>query len=651
MIIIWNPKATSQVIEPFDFPPVPADADANANANADANADAAGNITFDPRNFLEHHTGRSEVPYFFHTLTSAGGAETETHALVYNFNGDNAGPRSAGDYIKTIASIKGVFPNADVVASTFDEFTSTIADEVDAGRQVLPVVTAELADTWIYGVPSDPQKVARARVLNRAWAAQKDAHLSSAASVREGGAMSHSSASWLAHVASDAVLLNATRFALKFGEHTWGRDVKSNLHDNYSWRNKDFHKAKAHGSANASQYDILEASWWEQRHWGITLAVTTLADASPPHAMAAPLLAAMAQLKPTVPRVSTASGWKRGVAGQRFSCGKTALSFGADGSIAQLTTVGSEWAASGGSSALLTPVYRSYSAADVAKFFATYCKSTASWVQHDYGKPGLKECCNETVVGKLWQPTLRELWYVPTKAGGGGRGGGGSSARNNEEACRFALKQDYEREASTEYGAPGAVWTTVVVEDGAASDAATTLRVVMGLFNKTQTRLPEAMFVRFNPAMGANATYEVNKLGSWVDSRDVVSGGSKHLHGVVSRGPALRATQLGAASLSSSARTMSVESLDAGVVNLGALNAYPSPVNTTADTASYGSSLVLWDNLWGTNYVMWWPFEQPPPLAYASSQPFFPAAWNAHMVSRFNLTFAAKSSTTRAVKR
>ena len=40
-----------------------------------------------------------------------------------------------------------------------------------------------------------------------------------------------------------------------------GKDVKSNLHDNYDWLNKDFHKAKSPGSKNASQYNILEESW------------------------------------------------------------------------------------------------------------------------------------------------------------------------------------------------------------------------------------------------------------------------------------------------------------------------------------------------------------------------------------------------------
>ena len=42
--------------------------------------------------------------------------------------------------------------------------------------------------------------------------------------------------------AVDEVLWNATRFALKNGEHTWGKDVKSNLKDNSNWTNPDFHK-------------------------------------------------------------------------------------------------------------------------------------------------------------------------------------------------------------------------------------------------------------------------------------------------------------------------------------------------------------------------------------------------------------------------
>ena len=362
---------------------------------------------------------------------------------------------------------------------------------------------------------------------------------------------------------------------------------------------------------------------WEQRHWGITLAVTTLADATPPHPMAAPLIEAMGALKPTVPSLPT-TVWKQGKVGQSFTCGHTTLAFGEDGSISQLTTMGSEWANQ--ERTLLAPVYQSYSAADVDAFFATYCKSNAGWVQHDYGKPGLKECCSDTVVGQLWSARVQELWFAPSSVSFGAAGAA-------TEACRFALRQDYDSNVHEDYGAPGSVWSTIDVVDGTSANSPTRLQVVMGMFNKTQTRLPEAMFVRFNPVVSANASYEVNKLGSWIDTKDVVTGGSKHLHGVVSQGPVLRVGDAG--------RTMAVESFDAAVVNLGKLTAYPSPVNVTADTATYGSSFVLWDNLWGTNYVMWWPFEQPPPASYARSQQFFPEAWNADMVSRFNLTFSS----------
>ena len=66
------------------------------------------------------------------------------------------------------------------------------------------------------------------------------------------------------------------------------------------------------------------------------------------------------------------------------------------------------------------------------------------------------------------------------------------------------------------------------------------------------------------------------------------------------------------------------------------MTAYPSPVDKNVSTEDDGASFLLWDNLWGTNYVMWWPFNPAPP-PYSASGRFFPASSNHDMVSRYSI--------------
>ena len=46
-----------------------------------------------------------------------------------------------------------------------------------------------------------------------------------------------------------------------------------------------------------------------------------------------------------------------------------------------------------------------------------------------------------------------------------------------------------------------------------------------------------------------------------------------------------------------SSGSMQIASTDAGLANFGELTAYPSPVNTSADTATYGASFVCASNV------------------------------------------------------
>jgi len=53
-----------------------------------------------------------------------------------------------------------------------------------------------------------------------------------------------------------------------------------------------------------------------------------------------------------------------------------------------------------------------------------------------------------------------------------------------------------------------------------------------------------------------------------------------------------------------------IDFVDASTICIGEPNGYPTPTNMTADWQHWGVSSMLFNNLWGTNYVMWQPFNR-----------------------------------------
>ena len=437
--------------------------------------------------------------------------------------------------------------------------------------------------------------MSRVRVINRAYTA-----LDAATPGGIGAAL-----------AADPVLRNATRFALKCGEHTWGKDVKSNLFDNSDWKNADFERARSSPNRSlAGQYGTLESSWWEQRHWCVTTFMETLLAAK--HPFADGIIAEFEELQPSPP--SDLSGYQPGKADEVFQCGSMQIGFDSAGAIGHLKLGnGVVWASA--ARPLMQLKYRSYSMADVQDFLKGYCgtKWNSSWLQHDYGKPGLPA----DVEGKFWSPSLQELHV---KRSIGAKWQSPQSGKGAGTECSFLLRTSFEAVPSEDYGA-AAGWTAVEVDP-----VAQRINISIDMYNKSTTRLPEAMFVQLLPAP-ANVSWEVNKLGTWVGANDVVSGGSKHLHGI---------TEPSAVRMVSGNDQLVVGATDAAVVNFGEMTAYPSPVDKNVSTEDDGASFLLWDNLWGTNYVMWWPFNPAPP-PYSASGRFFPASSNHDMVSRYSI--------------
>ena len=155
-------------------------------------------------------------------------------ALAMEMRNDNSGPHTVEEIHKIYAGLRRQFPNAKVQASNLSE----IANAVEPYRGRFPVVTAEIGDTWIYGVPSDPLKVARYRELARLrteWIAGRKL------------------------APGDAADLAFLRSFLLEVEHTWGTDTKTWLDfDHYTPGDLEL-------MLTAPKYKVVQASWAEKR--------------------------------------------------------------------------------------------------------------------------------------------------------------------------------------------------------------------------------------------------------------------------------------------------------------------------------------------------------------------------------------------------
>merc|ERR1712086_324843 len=128
------------------------------------------------------------------------------------------------------------------------------------------------------------------------------------------------------------------------------------------------------------------------------------------------------------------------------------IAFDSTGSISHLTRDGFTWADK--RHTLLQLKYRSYSMQDVQDFLGEYCTQNSSWIQHDYGKPGLPY----DVQGKVWTPELKDL-YVKEDADG----------------CSFLVNSAFDPVVSKDFGA-AAGWTQVDISDES-------INVSIGMFN------------------------------------------------------------------------------------------------------------------------------------------------------------------------
>jgi hypothetical protein len=111
-------------------------------------------------------------------------------------------------------------------------------------------------------------------------------------------------------------------------------------------------------------------------------------------------------------------------------------------------------------------------------------------------------------------------------------------------------------------------------------------------FQKPATRIPEALWLTFNPAVSDPQGWILDKSGEEVSPLDVVTAGNRQMH-AVSTGFRFQEQK----------QTFAVETLDAPLVAFGEKS--PLSFSRSQPDLSSGVHCNLFNNAWGTNYVLW----------------------------------------------
>ncbi len=458
-------------------------------------------------------------------------------ALVTEVRDDNSGPHKPEEIDRIFADLAARFPSAEIVASNLSE----MADALYPHRAALPVVTEEIGDTWIYGCASDPLKVARYRAvarLRQQWIAQGQMEIGGATDI-----------AFLRHVLLEP-------------EHTWGTDTKT-------WLDFDNYKpADLARMLDTKNYKVVEFSWTEKRQ-DLLEGVAAL-----PAPLRAEAQKAVDEQTPVEPALSSSA--KAHPTGEPIETARFILAFdAATGALTRLHSkaTGREWASETNPIALLT--YQTLSQQDYTRYRASYLVTKAGWAQKDFGKPNIEKfgARNEE-----WQPRSAGIHFEETP-----------------DEHRILIHPQFEDEAAFASGRASFPRRVFVEMRLPKSRAEIELNVYW--FEKPATRLPEALWLTFNPVADNPSGWKLDKSGEWISPFDVVVSGNRHMH-ALQKGfayyPAGENSEPG----------FEVDTLDAPVIAVGER----SPLHFSNDQPdlSKGIHSCLFNNAWGTNYIMWY---------------------------------------------
>lgn len=474
--------------------------------------------------------------------------------LYFDHTLDNHGAPSPKKVLDKFNKIQSQFPDYEITAGTMDDF----ADIIWKYKDKLPVFEGEIGDTWIHGAASDPYKSASLRELmrlKRDWLFDKSMQKGS----KEYNAF------------SDALLCVA--------EHTCGMNSKVYFADYENYLKSDFQKARKkdvviakypfrdfphnflgivdqlnHG-IKTHAYSVIEKSWAEQRAY-LDKAVGVLSEEHKQQAKSA--------LKRLIPEnIADVSNYQPYNKPLKFSDFEFELNeFGGIGAFAYQ---GSEIIKKN-NNALLE--YRLYTSKDYDFWFTHYARNmdeNAWWGYPDFGRPLLKYADGKYPEGIFYYEMVSA--YV----------------REEKKQIKIFANLKCNSEICEKAGAPRDVQIVYTLNSNG-------LKFDVLWCGKDANRLTEAVFLHLYPN---TADLKLVKIGSQIDYNSTTSMGGRNLHAV----------------------EKCIMKNDFG--NFDFIN-YHSPLisigkgkileydNKIENIEKDGISYVLYNNVWGTNFPLWY---------------------------------------------
>jgi hypothetical protein len=410
-------------------------------------------------------------------------------------------------------------------------------------KDKLPVITDELGSTWTYGLASDPHKESVYRQISRLLINQEY---------------------------TSSIFNYSFRF-LKGPEHNWGLGTSQHLKpENYrsNYRNKEFSLVR-----NGSDFQLLEQAWKETRSYLyplnssdpslIKLVNDTLKEIEP----TLPDLTQFIQIPIPLNQTKDYFLFKTKLFSVGFNYTTGAIVFLQDNQGRNLSNI---------NNTLGAIQYKTYSSDDFYRYnlqFNPGCGPPCG----DFGKPGLPKFENQTVytnVISMWKDNINKT---------------------------FLIEFTFSDEIIEEYGGSKIIWVNYTFP----IDSSLTILMQLEWFNKTATRLPESIWIEFNPILpvisGTCDQWKIDVLGYDINPSKVVNYGARRIHAVGHNGVRFY-NQINETLL------FTVYSFDAPVISIGSTDYLINFDNSMPNCQGNNNGLFinLHNNLWNTGFPIYY---------------------------------------------